>query len=345
MGKQSGKRGLKGLLLGLAATVIVAGFVFFKVFGPNAGAHIQDEYLYIHTGATFEQVLQSLKESGMVKDINSFRLVANTMKLPQHVHAGKYRIKPGMSNFAIIRMLRSGLQVPVKLVINKLRTKGDLIHLLSANLEADSARLLQMLSDKDFLTTLDADAETVMGLIRPDTYEFYWNTSAENVLKKLKKHNDRFWTAARVQKAQAQGITPMQAVIIASIVEEETNIGSDKPYIATVYLNRLRRGMKLQADPTVKFAIGDFTIRRITGAMLLYESPYNTYMYGGLPPGPICTPSGQSLNAVLDAPHNGYLYFCAKDDLSGRTAFASSLTEHVNNANAYHRALNKRGIH
>jgi UPF0755 protein len=229
-------------------------------------------------------------------------------------------------------------------VINKLRTKNDLVKILSTNLEADSFRLRQLLSDAAFLAEFGVDANTAMTIIRPDTYEFYWNTSAEKVLRKLEKNNARFWTDARKQKAKAHGLTPAEAVIVASIVDEETNFAADKPNIASVYLNRAKIGMRLQADPTVKFAIGDFGIRRITGAMLLFDSPYNTYMYAGFPPGPICTPSAQSLNAVLDAPRNTYLYFCAMDDFSGRTAFASTFAEQIRNANAYRRALDKRGI-
>lgn len=333
-------------MLALIIAIIGAGaFVFFEVFGPNTGAFTQDEYLYIHTGATYEQVLESLQDSKLIRDMNGFRFVASTLKLPLHVHPGRYRIKKGMSNYNIVRMLRSGKQEPVRLVINKLRTKTDLVRLISTNLEADSAQLRVLLQNPAFLTELGVDEGTVMGVIMQDTYEFYWNTQAENVLRKIHKNHLHYWTPARKQKAKAQGLTPMQAIVVASIVDEETNLNTDKPNIASVYLNRIRKGMKLQADPTVKFAIGDFGIKRVNSAMLLFDSPYNTYMYEGLPPGPICTPSTSSLNAVLDAPHGTYLYFCANADLRGGTAFASTFDEQIRNANAYRRALDNRGIH
>ncbi|GAA4460171.1 endolytic transglycosylase MltG [Nemorincola caseinilytica] len=344
MGKK--RSGSSKLLLGLVIAIIGAGaFFFFEVFGPNTGSFTKDEYLYVRTGATYEQVVGSLQGSGMIRDMNGFRFVATALKLPEHIHPGRYRIKKGMSNYNIVRMLRAGKQEPVRLVVNKLRTKNDLIRLIATNLEADSFRLRELLRDPAFAAELGADTGTVMGVIMQDTYEFYWNTQAENVIRKIHKNHTRYWTPTRKQKAKTQGITPMQAIVIASIVEEETNLSTDKPNIASVYLNRIRKGMKLQADPTVKFAIGDFAIKRVNSAMLLYDSPYNTYMYEGLPPGPICTPSTASINAVLDAPHGTYLYFCAKDDLRGGTAFASTFEEQIRNANAYRRALDNRGIH
>jgi UPF0755 protein len=242
-------------------------------------------------------------------------------------------------------MLRSGRQAPVKIVIHKLRTKKELVHLLSANLEADSFRMRQLLSDPVFLLNYGLDTNTAMAAILPDTYEFYWNTTAEKAFKKIAKNYQRFWDDGRKEAARKKGITPIQATIVASIVEEESNKADDKPKIASVYLNRLRIGMRLQADPTVKFAVGDFTIRRIGGPMLDHDSPYNTYKYAGLPPGPICTPSPVSIDAVLQAPATTYLYFCAKDDFSGYHVFASTYEEQIKNARAYQKALDARGIH
>ncbi len=329
----------------LLVIVIIGGVGVYILFGPNTGAFTQHEYLYIRTGATYDQVLETLEESGFVGDMAAFKLVAKALKLPENVHAGRYRVKKRMSNFNIVRMLRSGKQTPVKLVINRLRTKTDFVRLVSMNLEADSNQLRHLLGSSDYLDSFGVDTGTAMAMIIPDTYEFYWNTTAEKVLEKIHKNHIRFWNSNRVQKAKAHGVTPVQAVIIASIVDEETNMAGDKPKIASVYLNRIRIGMPLQADPTVKFAIGDFTIKRITSAMLQYNSPYNTYMYPGIPPGPICTPSTGSVNAVLDAPKTTYLYFCAKEDFSGYSAFASTFEEQIKNANAYRKALDARGIH
>jgi len=335
------KRSNRPLILGLVFIAIVALGVWV-LFGPNIG---RQRYLYIHTGWGYDQVLATLKDSGYVHDATSFDILAKSAGLPAHIRPGRYQLSRGMSNFAIVRLLRRGTQAPVKLVINKLRTKKDLVALLSANLEADSAELAHMLQDSAYLSQFGLDTNTAMCAIIPDTYEFFWNTPADNVFKKMQKNYARFWSDDRRQKARAHGLTPVKATIVASIVDEETNRADDKLNIASVYLNRLEKGMKLQADPTVKFAIGDFAIRRITGAMLQYQSPYNTYQNEGLPPGPICTPSMASIDAVLNSPKTTYIYFCAKADLRGASVFASTGDEHIKNAHAYQQALNARGIH
>jgi UPF0755 protein len=332
----------------LIMLLIIAGisiFGFYVLFGPNTGAFTQDEYLYIRTGTTYDQVIETLEESHIVSDMNGFKLVAKALKLQDNIHPGRYRIKKRMSNFNIVRMLRSGSQEPVKLVINKLRTKQDLARLVATNVEADSFEMMRLMGDSTYLSEFGVTPQTSMALILPDTYEFYWNSDADKVIKKISKNYSRFWNKTRTRKAAARGLTQVQISVIASIVEEETNMSSDKPKIASVYLNRIRVGMPLQADPTVKFAIGDFAIKRVTSAMLQYNSPYNTYMYPGLPPGPICTPSPSTINAVLDAPRTTYMYFCAKPDFSGYSAFASNYNEQINNANAYRRALDARNIH
>jgi UPF0755 protein len=201
-----------------------------------------------------------------------------------------------------------------------------------------------MLQDNVFLSQFGLDSNTAMCAILPDTYEFWWNTSAEKAYKKFAKYYKEYWTADRLQKAQQKGLQPAEVVTLASIVEEETNYNPERPTVASVYLNRLRTGMKLQADPTARFAHGDFTIRRITSAITSIPSPYNTYYAAGLPPGPICTPSKKSIEAVLNAPKTNYLYFCAKEDFSGSHRFAATYAEHQRNASLYQQALNRRGI-
>lgn len=328
--------------------LIISGiciFGFYILFGPNTGAFTRDEYLFIRTGTSYNELIDELEHNHFISDMNGFKLVAKAMRLPDHVHAGRYHIRKRMSNYKIVRMLRSGTQEPVKLVINKLRTKKDFTRLVATNLEADSTELESLLSDSAYLAGFGVTPATAMAMVVPDTYEFFWNTRADKVLRKIQKNYARFWNEQRMQKAAAKGITPLQATVIASIVEEETNMSGDKPKIASVYLNRIKLGMPLQADPTVKFAIGDFAVKRVTGAMLQFNSPYNTYMYAGLPPGPICTPSEATINAVLNAPKTTYLYFCARPDFSGYSSFASTYNEQVNNANAYRRALDARGIH
>ena len=331
----------------IVLAIIIAGglYVAFKIFGPNTGTFSQGEYLYIHTGASYPDVEKELVAGGFVKDISTFSILANQAKYPAHIHPGKYRIKPGMSNYNMLRMLHSGRQEPVKLVINKLRLKQDFINLVSKNLEADSTVLKQMLQDTVYLAQFGLDTNTAMCAIMPDTYEFFWNTPADKAFRKIEKNYAAFWNDERKAKAAAKGISPVQAVTLASIVDEESNKNDEKPTIASVYLNRLHKGIKLQADPTVKFAVGDFTIRRITGVHLAVQSPYNTYQNAGLPPGPICTPSQQSIEAVLNAPETNFIYFCAKEDFSGYHRFAATDEEQAKNARLYHEALNARGIH
>jgi UPF0755 protein len=250
-----------------------------------------------------------------------------------------------MSNYNIVRLLRSGRQTPVKLVINKLRTKHDFITYISSNLEADSIVLKQMFADPVYLAQFGLDTNTAMCAVIPDTYEFFWNTTADKAFRKIAGYYTKYWTRERKEKAKAHGLSPQQVIIIASIVDEETNKNDEKGNVASVYINRYRTGMKLQADPTVKFAVGDFSIRRVTGVHLQTNSPYNTYMYAGLPPGPVCTPSKKSIDAVLNAPQTKYIYFCAKEDFSGYHRFATNYIDHMKNARLYQQALDARGIH
>jgi UPF0755 protein len=301
--------------------------------------------LYIHKGYDYEKVTQALAEGGFVKDATSFGMVARVLGIPKRVRPGKYKITRGMSNFQIARMLRAGRQTPVRLTIKRLRTKQNFSNLICNNLDVDSTSLRDLLQDSTYLAEWELDTNTAMCAIIPDTYEFYYNTDADEAFRKIAENYTKFWNDSNKQAAALQGLTPAQAVTVASIVEEETNAPEDKPMIASVYLNRVRNGMKLQADPTVKFAVGDFTIRRIAGPMLDNPSPYNTYKHAGLPPGPICTPSLSSVKAVLNAPHTTYLYFCAKQDFCGRSDFATTYQEQQKNARAYQQALDKRKIH
>lgn len=330
--------------------IVLVGLVFvlfslFEVFGPNTASFTEGPYLYIHTGSSYENVKQGLEQGGFIRSMRSFDLLARQLHYPEHIHPGKYKLTPGMSNYTIIRMLHAGRQTPVKLVINKIRTEQQLITLLSTELEADSTVLKQMFHDPVYLAQFGVDTNTVMCAVMQDTYDFFWNTTADKAFRKIEKNYAHFWDTTHVRQAKAQGLTPNQAIIVASIVDEESNKNDEKPDIASVYLNRLHEGMKLQADPTVKYAVGDFTIRRITGVYLSFISPYNTYLNVGLPPGPICTPSVSSINAVLEAPKTNYLYFCAKQDFSGYHNFAITYAEQEKNAALYQQALNARNIH
>lgn len=337
------RRGSIVVLFLLLALGLVA-YVAVKIFGPNTGSFTEGEYLHIRTGAVYSEVKAQLVKGHFIKDERSFDLLAKRAGYPEKVRAGRYHLEPGMSNYEIIRKLRSGMQTPVRMVIGKLRTKEQLIQKLSSELEADPRALRQQFSDPVYLAQFGLDTHSVLAAVIPDTYEFFWNSSADQAYRRLAKHYKQYWDSSRVAKAEALGLRPRELVTLASIVEEETNQNEEKGRIASVYLNRLRLGMPLQADPTVRYAWGDFMIRRVTRKHLQYPSPYNTYLNPGLPPGPICTPSRKTLEAVLNAPNTDYFYFCAREDFSGFHRFARTYREHQKNARLYQKALNQRGI-
>lgn len=325
--------------------IIVAIYFAYRVFGPNTMPFSDHKYFYVRTGARYADVVKALEQQGIVKNIASFEWIAKKANYPAHVHAGRFEIGAGMSNLEIVRLLRSGKQAPLQLVINKLRTPEDLARLVGQQMEPDSTAMMAVLTDPVYLRQFGLDTATALCAVIPNTYEFFWNTPAEAVFERLEKEKRVFWTPERQAAARALDLTTTQAYILASIVEEETTRNSEKPTIASVYLNRLRTGMRLGADPTVKYAVGDFSLRRITSRETASLSPYNTYRYAGLPPGPICTPSIKTIDAILKAPATNYYYFCARADFSGYHVFADSYAEHMKNARAYQLALNQRNIH
>lgn len=327
--------------IGLAFAI----YLWLRILAPNTKPFSDQKYFYIHTGSSYREVVQALQEQGIIKNIQSFKWLSSKLNYPDHVHAGKYRIRAHMNNLAIIRLLRSGRQTPVNLIINKFRTKAEFAAFVGARLEPDSATMAMLLNDAVYLRQFGLDTNTAFCAILPNTYEFFWNTSAEDIFARLDKEKDKFWTPAREAAADSIGLSENQVYILASIVEEETNKARDKPIIASVYLNRLRVGMPLAADPTARFAFGDFTLRRITRTQTSFPSAYNTYLQPGLPPGPICTPSIKTIEAVLAAPHTGYFYFCASADFSGYNVYATTYKEHLRNARAYQRALDSLNVH
>lgn len=241
--------------------------------------------------------------------------------------AGRYELKEGMSYVRTVRMLRLGWQVPVRVTFNNIRTPDRLAGILARKLEPDSAAWLAALTSDSLARVYGLTPQTILTLCIPNTYEFFWNTSPDTFLQRMRQESDKFWTS-RDAKLSRSGLTRQQAYILASIVYEETKRKNEMPRVAGVYVNRLKRGMPLQADPTVKYAVGDFALRRVLNRHLEVDSPYNTYKYPGLPPGPICMPSIDALDGVVDFENHDYLYFCAKDDLSGAHAFARTLAEH-----------------
>ena len=326
-----------GVIALMSALVILSGF-------KRSGV-AQDRTVYIPSGATYAQLLDSLGDDGVyVKDKSRFDNMARLFSLDQGVRPGHYILKEGMSYIDAVKMFRNGLQTPVRLTFNNIRTLPQLAGRLSSQIEADSLTLLAQLTDESVAESYGFTPQTFIGMFIPNTYEVWWTISPESLLDRMKKEYDRFWNDERVAKLEKTGLTRDQAITLASIVYEESKMSDEMPVIAGVYMNRLERGMPLQADPTVKFAVGDFSIKRVLNRHLEVDSPYNTYKYAGLPPGPICMPSVKAIDAVLDYKKHKYLYFCAKPDFSGYHNFAVTLAEHNRNAREYYNALDRAGI-
>jgi len=330
----------------LATIVTVLGIVIYKqIYTDNiAKAGNEKEFLYIPTGSAFEDVVEILDEKKLLINEKSFRWTAKQMKYDTKIKPGKYLLSPKMNNKELISMLRAGKQVPVNVTFNNIRTKQQLAVKIGEQIEAKSQALLYLMSDDDYLRRLGFNSENILSMFIPNTYEFYWNTSADKFLQKMKKEYDKFWTAEKIVKAKKIGYTPVQVSVLASIVQMESNKEDEKPIIAGVYINRLKKDWKLEADPTLVFALGDFSISRVLSIYKEIDSPYNTYMYNGLPPGPICLPTSRSLNAVLNYIPHKYMFFCAKDDFSGYHSFASTYNQHLLNARRFQKALDRRGI-
>ena len=332
-----------GIVAILVVVAILAGFKLYNmVMKPNVVTPDQKEFsLYIPTGADFDQVKDSLYGNHLIIDPASFEWVARHKDYLSHVKPGRYVLKNGMGNNQLTNMLRGGLQTPVKVTFNNIRDVKMLAGRIGTQIEADSTSIVAYLTENVNLNKLGFNSLTIPAMFLPNTYEFYWNTDAEKFVEKMKGEYDKFWNEERRNKARDIGLSPVQVSILASIVDKETNKTDEMPRIAGVYLNRLLNGWLLQADPTLVFAVGDFDLKRVLNVHKEVESPYNTYKYAGLPPGPICIPSLQSINAVLNAEKHNYYYFCAKEDFSGYHVFAKTLTEHNRNAQRYQRALSR----
>ncbi|WP_019541215.1 endolytic transglycosylase MltG [Proteiniphilum acetatigenes] len=328
----------------LLLVFIAAGiYLYSTVFQPFSLT--ETTYIHIDQEKSYEEVVRQLKEEAGLPSEKIFRLLAERMNYPNMVKTGRYAIEDGMTMPDVIRKLRSGTQTPVNLTFNNIRIRENLAGRISQQLMIDSLSLLNALEDPANAEKFGFDEYTFISMFIPNTYEVYWDTSIDNLLNRMKREYELFWNEERKEKAGKIGLTPVQVSTLASIVEEEATYADEYPIVAGLYLNRLNRGMRLEADPTVKFAVGDFALRRILFRHLEVESPYNTYKNGGLPPGPIRVPSIQAIEATLLPQQHRYLFMCAKDDLSGRHNFATTHAEHARNAAAYQRALNAMGIY
>lgn len=322
---------------------VVTGVIAWLIVGSATAFNENKRYLLVPTGKSNEtSVMAYIKENDLLKHPALFQFVADKMGVWQRLKPGRFEIKKGESLLNITRTLRNNRQTAVNLVINKLRTKEDLASIISKNFEADSAEVISFVTNRDSIAKLDVNESTFMTIVIPNTYTFYWNTSAGKIFRRLKSEKENFWEKNnRLDKAEKLGFNPEQVYTIASIVEEETNKQDEKGNVASVYINRYRSGMPLGADPTIKFALNDFGLKRIYEKHLQVESPYNTYRNRGLPPGPICTPSSKTIDAVLNSPKTDYMYFVAKSDFSGYHTFSSTYAEHLQHAKEYQKALDE----
>ena len=335
----------KWIVIIFIIAVVGGGFrgyqLYSYIFEPNIST---PGSIIIPLNATYEQVLDSLEKHDIVLDYNAFNWVAKRKNYAKLIKPGKYLLDKGLNTNEILNMLRSGNQQPVQVTFNNLRFIGELAGAVAKYIQPDSVELLKKFTDPATFEKYGFTESTFHCMFIPNTYEFYWTTTADQFLERMSMEYKHFWNEERRNKATKLGLTPEEVMTVASIVQEESNKKDEKPIIAGLYLNRIKRGMPLQADPTVKFALGNFRIKRVLKSHLEVESPYNTYKYPGLPPGPINFPEIGSINAVLNAAKTPYIYMCAREDFSGYHNFAKTLSAHNENARKYRQALDAQDI-
>jgi len=366
--KSTVRKGLgAALFIGFSLLFIMLSFYFYQVFyAPNlmirqeeglllipkkeqllANLSLQQQEAYAADSTAFlfkHQLMDSLVKYRYLQEPVSFSFVAKVLKYQDNIKPGLYKLTEDMTNLEAVRHLRSGAQEPVNVTFNNIRLKEELLEKATRNISATPEELRNLLSDPEVAARYGFDTLSIMTMFLPNTYQMYWTADAEQLLERMNREYERFWNEERQAKADELGMSRLEVAILASIVQAETQKPDEKPTVAGLYLNRLKRGMPLEADPTVKFALGDFKLRRILKKDLEIDSPYNTYKYAGLPPGPINLPAPSSIEAVLNAEQHGYLFMCAKEDFSGYHRFAKTYRQHINNARRYQRALNERGI-
>ncbi|MDA3928051.1 MAG: endolytic transglycosylase MltG [Prolixibacteraceae bacterium] len=329
----------------IALLFIISGFRAYEIFGFIFKPIVQkDAIVLVQTGATYTDVEELLQNEKIIENAKAFRWVARKKKYKQHVKPGRYQVKKGWNTNVLVNKLRIGDQLPVKVTFNNVRFFEELAGKVSVYFEQDSIAFLNAFNNTELQEKYDFNSATFSAMFIPNTYEVYWNTSPEKFIDKMHREYLAYWTMDNKDKAKKYGLSPLEVSILASIVQEETIKENEKAKVAGLYINRIKKGMLLQADPTIKFAIHDFSIRRVTNKMLEVDSPYNTYKNIGLPPGPINFPELSSIEAVLEAEKHSYLYMCAKEDFSGYHNFAKNLRQHNVNAAKYRSALNKNKI-
>lgn len=334
---------LTGVAVALAVLGGIGGFIVGRYWIDNRTPNFTEDYvLYVHPETTVDQVTDSLSVGAGTIRPKSLARAFKEMEVAQKMKPGRYVIEPSVPSIYVARMLVFGWQTPQNMTLSgTIRSKGRLAQKIGVQMMVDSADVAKALEDKDFLAEYGFTPENVFALVLPDTYEMYWTASVEEIFDRFKKEYDEFWTEERVAKAKAQGLSKMDVSILASIVSGETLKDFEYPKIAGVYLNRYKKGMKLQADPTVCFCY-DYTLDRVLKKHLQIDSPYNTYKYAGLPPAPINVPPKPCLEAVLNPDQHGYIYFCASPAFDGTHRFAVGYGEHLKNAREFQRELTKR---
>lgn len=334
------------VLIVLAIGIAGAGYGYFQGFRDNINPRLSDSYaLLIPRGSTYAQVLQRLETDQVLQSTSSFDMVAKLRKYDRLVKPGRYEIKKGLNNWKLVEKLRAGDQDQMKLVIRSHRTLEELAGEIAGQVDLDSATVLAKMHDAAFLKDYGMEPYLARNLFIPNTYFVYWTLSEKELFTKLKANYDEFWNQDRRAKAKALGLNVHEVVTLASIVQAETYMSAERPTVAGLYLNRIRKKIPLQADPTLIFAANDFTIKRVLNKHKEIDSPYNTYMYAGLPPGPINNPELSALEAVLNPEKHEYIFMCAKADFSGYHNFAKTNAQHEQYAREYRAALNKQRVY
>ncbi|UXP34097.1 endolytic transglycosylase MltG [Reichenbachiella agarivorans] len=341
----------KKIILGaviVSFSVMLSSFGFYfhqVVYAPNFLYEKNPKPLIIPTGSDFKYVQTELAKGGFLEDVISFSFLAKILDYDVNVKPGLYLIEPDMSNLQVIRMLRSGSQTAVNVTFNNVRLIPDLVEKITKNLEMSELDFEAVLRNDSLIGAYGFDSLTIISMFIPNTYQAYWNVKPEALFLKMNKEYEKFWTEERKAKAKEMGLNQIQVSVLASIVQSETIMSDERPIVAGLYLNRLERGIPLQADPTLVFAAQDFEIKRVLTKHTQIDSPFNTYKYQGLPPGPINMPSISSLDAVLNYQEHNFIYMCAKEDFSGYHNFATNLIDHNRNAVRYQQALNLAGLY
>jgi UPF0755 protein len=336
----------KFIIIFFAIAFILAGLRGYQLYTYVFSENVKTERAFIiPDGATYNQVLDTLQAYDILHNYRAFNWVSKKKSYREAIKPGRYLLRQGMNTNQIVNKLRAGEQDPVNVTFNNARFNEDLAGKASRNLQADSLSILQLFSNEELIEKYGFTPETFRAMFIPNTYQFFWTTSADDFAARMKKEYDRFWNETRRKKAEEIGLSPVEVITLASIVQEETAKNDELGRVAGLYLNRLQIGMPLQADPTVKYAVGDFTLRRILHVHLEVDSPYNTYKNAGLPPGPVNFPEVSAIDAVLNFEKHNYLYMAAKEDFSGYHNFARTLAEHNRNANRYRAALDKMKIY